>query len=74
MDSDFGVSRCKLLYLEWISNEVVKYSPGNYIQSLDGRKYKKSVCVYVYIFIYIYTHTWVTLLYSRNWHNTVNQL
>ena len=35
------VSRCKLLHLEWISNEVPLYSTGNYIQSLvivhDGR-------------------------------------
>ena len=23
MDSEFGVSGCKLLYLEWISNEVL---------------------------------------------------
>ena len=34
MDSEFGVSRCKLLHLEWISNEVLLYSAGNYIQSL----------------------------------------
>ena len=29
-----GVSKCKLLYLEWISNEVLQYNTGNYIQSL----------------------------------------
>jgi len=29
-----GVGRCKLLHLEWISNEVLLYSTGNYIQSL----------------------------------------
>ena len=34
MDWEFGVSRCKLLHLEWISNEVLLYSTGNYIQSL----------------------------------------
>ena len=28
------VSRCKLLCFEWISNEVLLYSTGNYIQSL----------------------------------------
>ena len=33
-DWEFGVSRCKLLHLEWISNEVLLYSTGNYIQSL----------------------------------------
>ena len=34
MDEEFGVSRFKLLYLEWISNEDPLYSTGNYIQSL----------------------------------------
>ena len=34
MDWEFGVSRCKLFHLEWISNEVLLYSTGNYIQSL----------------------------------------
>ena len=41
MDGEFGVSRCKLLRLEWLSNEVPLYSTGNYIQSPgiehDGR-------------------------------------
>ena len=41
MDWEFGVSRCKLLHLEWINNEVLLYSTQNYIQSLgidyDGR-------------------------------------
>ena len=30
MDSEFGVSRCKLLYREWINNKVLLYSTGNY--------------------------------------------
>ena len=34
MDWEFGVTRCKLSYLEWINNEVLLYSTGNYIQSL----------------------------------------
>ena len=33
MDKVFGVSRCQLLYLEWINNKVLLYSTGNYIQS-----------------------------------------
>ena len=41
MDWEFGVSKCKLLHLEWICNEVLLYSTGNYIQSFgidhDGR-------------------------------------
>ena len=28
----FRVSRCKLLYTEWINNEVLLYNTGNYIQ------------------------------------------
>ena len=36
----------------------------------------EKVYVYIYIFthkcIYIYMYDWVTLLYSRNWQNTVN--
>ena len=55
MDWDFGISRCKLLHLEWVSNEVPCYS----------------VCVCVCVCVRVYH--WVTLLYSRNWHNTVNQ-
>ena len=41
MDGEFGVDRRKLSYLERISNEVLLYSTGNYMQSLgierDGR-------------------------------------
>ena len=34
MEGEFGVGRCKILHIEWISKEVLLYSPGNYIQSL----------------------------------------
>ena len=34
MDWEFGVNRCKRLLLEWISNEILLHSSGNYIQSL----------------------------------------
>ena len=34
MDWEFGVNRCKLLPLEWISNEILLYSIGNYVWSL----------------------------------------
>ena len=33
MDWEFGASRCKLLHLEWISDEVLLYRTGNCIQS-----------------------------------------
>ena len=52
MDGEFGVGRCQLFCLEWISNEVLLSSTGNDIQSPgtenDGREYKeKNVCVCV---------------------------
>ena len=41
MEEEFVVGRCKLLHVEWISNEVLLYSTGKYIQSPgmehDGR-------------------------------------
>ena len=52
MDWEFGVSRCNLLYKEWI-NTVLLYSTRNYIQySLikhNGKEYKKEhiyICMY----------------------------
>ena len=33
-DCEFGTSRGKLLYTEWINNKVLLYSTGNYIQNL----------------------------------------
>ena len=41
VDWEFGVSKCKLLHLQRISNEILLFNTGNYIQSLgtdhDGR-------------------------------------
>ena len=34
MDWELGVNRCGLLPLEWISNEILKCSTGNYVWSL----------------------------------------
>ena len=54
MDRGSGVNKCKLLPLEWISNEIFLYTTGNYIYSLvmkhDGGKYEKKnayICVCV---------------------------
>ena len=45
MDGVFEISRCKLLHLEWISNEVLLCITGNFIQSLrienEGIYYEK---------------------------------
>ena len=51
MDREFGVSGCKLLYIEWMDNKVLLYSTGNRIQypviNHKGKEYKKE-CLYVY--------------------------
>ena len=33
-DWEIEVSRCKLLYIEWINKKVLLFSTGNYIQYL----------------------------------------
>ena len=47
-DWEFGVSRCKLLCIEWINNKVPLYNTGNYIQypviNHNG-KYKKELYI-----------------------------
>ena len=47
MDWEFGISRCKLLYIEWINNKVLLYSTGNYIQYLvinyNGKESEKDI-------------------------------
>ena len=41
MDWEFGVNRCKLLPLEWISNEILLYSTGNsYLLTCDGAEWR----------------------------------
>ena len=44
-DWEFGISRCKLLYIGWINNKVLLYSIGNYIQypviNHNGKEYEK---------------------------------
>ena len=49
-DWEFGVNRCKLLPLEWISNGILLYNTGNYIWSLvmeHDNVRKKNVYMYV---------------------------
>ena len=54
MHWEVGVSRCKLLYIEWINNKFSLHSAGNYIQypmiNHSGKKNFKNqyVCVYIH--------------------------
>ena len=49
---EFEISRCKLIYIEWIKNKVLLGSTGNYIQypvrKHSGKEYEKEcICVCV---------------------------
>ena len=50
MGWEFGVNRCELLPLEWISNEILLCSTGNYVWSLmmeHDNVRKKNTYIYV---------------------------
>ena len=64
---EFRISRCRLLYIVWINNEVQLYNTGNCIHYLvikhNGKEQEKE-----------YTCITASLPYSRNLHNMVNQI
>ena len=43
VDWGFGISRCKLVYTEWVSNKLLLYRTGSYIQypviNHNGKEY-----------------------------------
>ena len=45
---EFGVSRCKQLHLEWLSNRFPLYSTGNYIQFL-GSEHDRTIWYHLYL-------------------------
>ena len=49
---EFGISRCKLLYTEWMINKVLLYNMGNYILypviNHNGKGWEKE-CIYLCI-------------------------
>ena len=51
MDWEFGNSRCKLLYIEWINNRALLHRTGNCIQhpviNHNGKEHEtECVCTY----------------------------
>ena len=50
-DWEFGISRCKLVYIEWINSKVRLYSTENYIQYLVINHNEKDIKQNVYIYI-----------------------
>ena len=50
MDGELGVNSCRLLPLEWIGNEILLCSTGNYVWSLmmeHDNVREKNVYIYV---------------------------
>ena len=67
LDWGIGNSRRKLLHIEWINNNALLYSTGNYVHypviNYNGKEYEKEyiyVCIYICVYIYLYTHTHIT--------------
>ena len=64
MDWEFGISRCKVLYIERINIKVLLYDMGDYIQYpviiRNGKEYEEG-CIYIYAYIYIciYMHIYI---------------
>ena len=53
MEWEVGVSRCKLLYVEWINSKVPLYTPDDHIQhpvinhnGKEHEKVHKDMCMY----------------------------
>ena len=56
-DWEFGISRCKLSYMEWINNKVPLYSTGKDIQYpviTHNEKEHEKLYIYIYIYMYMY--------------------
>ena len=45
LDWEFGISRCKLFFTEWMNNKILLYNIGNYISypviDHNGKEYEK---------------------------------
>ena len=66
MDWEFGFSRWKLVYIEWINDKVLLYSTVNCTQypviNHNGEEYKKNICMHACVCVCVCPN-WVTLLY-----------
>ena len=59
------------------TNKDLPYSTGNYTQyvlTTCNKNILKILYIYIDIYIDIYRYNWITLLYTWNRQNTVNQL
>ena len=63
IDWEFGISRCKLVYIKWRNNKVLLYNTGNCICypmiNQNAQEYDKNVCIYTYIYPHIYIYVYL---------------
>ena len=67
---EFEISRCKLIYTEWINNKVLLYRTGNYIQhpmiNYNGKDMKKNICICITESLYC-TEIYIALQINYIW-------
>ena len=51
MDWESGVNRCKLLHLEWVSNEILLYSTGTISSHLQWNMMEDNVRKRMYVYV-----------------------
>ena len=80
MDWEFGISRCKLLYIEWIKNKVLLYSTGNctqyFVITCKGKEPEKEyLSIYISICPSIYlNHCAVHIKLTQHCKSTILQI
>ena len=74
MEWEFGVSKCKLLYRDWMNNKVLLQSSGNQIQcpviSHNGKEYEKE-CVCVCVCVCVCIHFAATKITLQHCNSTI---
>ena len=53
MNWEFGISRCKLVYIEWINSKVILYIQYPAINHRESKMKKNIINIYIYMYIYI---------------------
>ena len=51
MGREFGISRCKLLYIGWINNKVQQHNTENYIKYTVMNHNENYIYTYIYVCI-----------------------
>ena len=70
MEWEFGISRCKLLYTEWINNKVLLYSTGSYTQypvvNHNGKEFEKRISIFISLYLRLEHKALISLKTGEN--------